>query len=146
LFRFGSAITAGESPFAGVPMFETVLFPIHQSHQAMETASQLLELVHRHNSRLVLLSVLEQDHSGTQDLEAVAQLLQRTQDQMNRAGVPCEVLEREGRPACVIGNVAAELNVDVIVMGTRGVNLNSDSESTAARVIQLAPCPVLVVP
>ena len=43
------------------------------------------------------------------------------------------------KPAFVIGDVADELNVDVIVMGTRGVNLGSDRESTAARVIQLAP-------
>ena len=45
-----------------------------------------------------------------------------------------------------ICDVADELNVDVIVMGTRGVNLESDSGSTAAQVLQLAPCPVLVVP
>ena len=58
----------------------------------------------------------------------------------------CEVVEREGKPAFVICDVADELNVDVIVMGTRGVNLEDDTESTAVRVIQLAPCPVLVVP
>jgi nucleotide-binding universal stress UspA family protein len=46
----------------------------------------------------------------------------------------------------VILDVADELNVDVIVMGTGGVSLNSDDGSTAARVIELAPCPVLVVP
>jgi nucleotide-binding universal stress UspA family protein len=34
----------------------------------------------------------------------------------------------------------------VIVMGTRGITLEADQQSTAARVIQLAPCPVLVVP
>ena len=65
---------------------------------------------------------------------------------MEQAGVPCEVVERQGKPAFVICDVADEMNVDVIVMGTRGVNLSSDGESTAARVIQFAPCPVLVVP
>ena len=29
---------------------------------------------------------------------------------------------------------------------TRGIAIESDQQSTAARVIQLAPCPVLVVP
>ena len=43
-------------------------------------------------------------------------------------------------------DVADKLNVDVIVMGTGGVSLNSDDGSTAARVIELAPCLVLVVP
>jgi nucleotide-binding universal stress UspA family protein len=46
----------------------------------------------------------------------------------------------------VIGDVADEIDADVIVMGTRGIALESDQLSTAARVIQLAPCPVLVVP
>ena len=146
MFRISSANKTGESFPAAVLMFETVLFPIDQSRQAMETASKALELARRHSSRLVLLSVVQQERPEMQDPEAVSQLLQRTQDQMNQAGVPCEVVEREGSPAFVIGDVADELNVDVIVMGTRGVNLNSDSESTAARVIQLAPCPVLVVP
>ena len=46
----------------------------------------------------------------------------------------------------MIAEVAAELNVDVIVMGDPGVNLEIDSTSTAASVIELASCPVLVVP
>jgi nucleotide-binding universal stress UspA family protein len=61
--------------------------------------------------------------------------------------VACEVIEREGKPAFVICDVADEINADVIVMGTRGLTLEADeAPSTASRVIQLAPCPVLVVP
>ena len=127
-------------------MFETVLFPIDQSRQAMETAAKALELARSHNSRMVLLSVVQPERPDMQDPEAVAQLLERTRQQVEDAGVSCEVMERQGQPAFVIGDVADELNVDVIVMGTRGVNLDSDRDSTAARVIQLAPCPVLVVP
>ncbi len=46
----------------------------------------------------------------------------------------------------MIGDVADEINADVIVIGTHGITLEEDQHSTAARVIQLAPCPVLVVP
>ena len=127
-------------------MFETVLFPIDQSRQAMETAAKALELARSHNSRMVLLSVVQPERPDMQDPEAVAQLLERTRQQVEDAGVSCAVVERQGQPAFVIGDVADELNVDVIVMGTRGVNLEDDTESTAVRVIQLAPCPVLVVP
>ena len=50
-------------------------------------------------------------------------------------------------PAFVICDVADEINADVIVMGTRGLTLEADeAPSTASRVIQLAPCPVMVVP
>jgi hypothetical protein len=56
----------------------------------------------------------------------------------------CQLIERQGKPAFVICDVADEINADVIVMGTRGLSLEADEASTASRVIQLAPCPVLV--
>jgi nucleotide-binding universal stress UspA family protein len=123
-------------------MFKTVLFPIDRSRQAMDTAAVALQLVQEHGSRLVLLSVVE---SGD-DEPAVAQLLEQARASFQQAGVSCEVIEREGKAAFVIGDVADEIDADVIVMGTRGIALESDQQSTAARVIQLAPCPVLVVP
>ena len=123
-------------------MFQTVLFPIDQSRQAAETAAMALQLVQQHGSRLVLLSVVE----AGDDEPAVAQLLEQARGSFEQAGVACDVIEREGKPAFVIGDVADEINADVIVMGTRGIALEGDQQSTAARVIQLAPCPVLVVP
>jgi nucleotide-binding universal stress UspA family protein len=124
-------------------MFDTVLFPIDRSRQAMDTAAVALKLAQQHASRLVLLSVVE---PGEDDPSAVAELLQQARARFEEAGVRCELLEREGKPAFVIGDVADEINADVIVMGTRGIAIESDQQSTAARVIQLAPCPVLVVP
>lgn len=126
-------------------MFETVLFPIDNSRQASETAAVALKLAQSHGSRLVILSVVEAE-GAMQDPEAVAALLTQARDRFEQAGLNCEVIEREGKPAFVIGDVADEINADVIVMGTRGIALEDDSQSTAARVIQLAPCPVLVVP
>ena len=126
-------------------MFETVLFPIDNSRQASETAAVALKLAQSHGSRLVILSVVEAE-GAMQDPEAVAGLLEQARDRFEQAGVSCEVIEREGKPAFVIGDVADEINADVIVMGTRGIAFEDDSQSTAARVIQLAPCPVLVVP
>jgi len=123
-------------------MFKTVLFPLDQSRQAVETAAVALQLAKQHNSRLVLLSVVEDGD----DEAAIAQLLDQARARFEQAGVSCDVIEREGKPAFVIGDVADEIDADVIVMGTRGITLESDQQSTAARVIQLAPCPVLVVP
>jgi nucleotide-binding universal stress UspA family protein len=131
---------------AAFAMFETVLFPIDQSRQTMETAGVALELAKAHGSRLVVLSVVEAEEGAMHDAAAVAQLLEQARASFEQAGVPCEMLEREGKPAFVIGDVADEINADVIVMGTRGISLESNEPSTAARVIQLAPCPVLVVP
>ncbi len=127
-------------------MFKTVLFPIDQSREAFETASKAIELAKNHQSHIIMLSVVQPERPEMHDAESVSSLLNRAQEQMEQAGISCEVLERKGKPAFVICDIADELNVDLIVMGTRGINLESDNQSTAARVIQLAPCPVLVVP
>ena len=127
-------------------MFNTVLFPIDQSREAAETAGKALELARRHDSHVVLLSVVQPERPAMHDHATVASLLEQARSRFAEAGVTCELAEREGKPAFVICDVADELNVDLIVMGTRGVNLDDDTESTAVRVIQLAPCPVLVVP
>ena len=123
-------------------MFETVLFPIDRSRQAAETAATALKLAQQHQSTLVLLSVVEPEQD-----DPVAELLEQARSRFQEQGVSCEVIEREGKPAFVICDVADEINADVIVMGTRGLTLEADeAPSTASRVIQLAPCPVLVVP
>ncbi len=127
-------------------MFETVLFPIDPSREALEPEVKALEFARRDGSLLVLLSVLQPVSEVKHDHEALAGVLSQTRKRCELAGVICQEVERSGKPASVICDVADELNVDVIVMGTRGVNLESDSGSTAAQVLQLAPCPVLVVP
>ena len=127
-------------------MFETVLLPIDPSREALEPEVKALEFARRDGSRLVLLSVLQPVSEVKHDHEALAGVLSQTRKRCELAGVICQEVERSGKPASVICDVANELNVDVIVMGTRGVNLESDSGSTAAQVLQLAPCPVLVVP
>jgi nucleotide-binding universal stress UspA family protein len=124
-------------------MFDTILFPIDRSRQAAETAATALKLAQKHQSRLVLLSVVEPDQD---DPAAVATLLEDARKRFLAEGMECQLIERQGKPAFVICDVADEINADVIVMGTRGLSLEPDEASTASRVIQLAPCPVLVVP
>jgi nucleotide-binding universal stress UspA family protein len=126
-------------------MFETVLLAIDHSPETTETVAVGLQLAQQHGSRVVLLSVVEEE--GTMhDPVAVTQLLEQARSRFEQAGLPCDVFERQGKPAFVIGDVADEINADVIVIGTHGITLEEDQHSTAARVIQLAPCPVLVVP
>ena len=127
-------------------MFKTVLLPIDQSREALETASKAIELAKNHQSHLIMLSVVQPERPEMNDVELIASLLNRAREEVEKAGISCDVVEKEGNPAFIICDVADELNVDVIVMGTRGIKLEADSESTATRVIQLAPCPVLVVP
>jgi nucleotide-binding universal stress UspA family protein len=135
-------------------MFKTVLFPIDMSSEAQHAASKVAELVQHHDSRLVLLSVVEsseapgQPPSGQTSPEAVAKLLGQAKELFAAQSIEAEALEREGQPAFVICDVADELNADLIVMGCRGVGLIEEvqEESVTNRVINLSPCPVLIIP
>ena len=127
-------------------MFKTVLFPIDQSKEALETAGKAIELAKSHDSHFIMLAVIQEESPEMENLQSLTSLLNRTKEQVKQAGFNCDVIERIGKPAFVICDIAHELNVDVIVMGAKGVDLEKDKESTVARVIQLAPCPVLVVP
>jgi len=57
-------------------------------------------------------------------------------------------MSREGMPAFTICDVADEIGADLIVMGCRGLGLTEEgaAESVTNRVINLSPCPVLIVP
>ncbi|HEY9880940.1 MAG TPA: universal stress protein [Leptolyngbyaceae cyanobacterium] len=134
-------------------MFKTVLFPIDMSPEAQQAATLVSQVVKENQSRLVLLSVVEPaseatDPAGQTSPEAVAQLLTQAKDTFASQGIATETLEREGQPAFVICDVADEIGADLIVMGCRGVGLIEEvqAESVTTRVINLSPCPVLIVP
>ena len=136
-------------------MFKTVLFPIDQSREAREAAEVVANIVQKYGSRLVLLSVLEvrdsEDPPSEEVMaspEAVAQLLSNAQSLFTQQGIQAETIEREGKPAFVICDVADEIGANLIVMGCRGLGLTEEgvTDSVTNRVINLSPCPVLIVP
>jgi len=143
-------------------MFKTVLFPIDQSREARHAVDTVVNVVKTYQSRLVLLSVVEQPpdvvEAETPPAEgatpmssaaAVEQLLQGARALFAEQGIDTvETVEREGMPAFVICDVADELDANLIVMGCRGAGLTAEgaAESVTNRVINLSPCPVLIVP
>ena len=93
-------------------MFKTVLFPIDRSRETQEAAEVVINVVQLCSSRLVLLSVVESPSDAEQVMtspEAVAQLLQKAQALFDQQGIQAEVLEREGKPAFTICDVAMKL-------------------------------------
>ncbi|MBD2569816.1 MULTISPECIES: universal stress protein [Nostocaceae] len=135
-------------------MFKTVLFPIDQSRAAREAADVVANVVQKYSSRLVLLSVVEEPTSDTPNPdpmvspEAVAKLLENAQALFSQQGITAEVLERQGKPAFTICDVADEIEASLIIMGCRGLGLTDEgaTDSVTSRVINLSPCPVLIVP
>ncbi|WP_427160238.1 universal stress protein [Aliinostoc sp. HNIBRCY26] len=135
-------------------MFKTVLFPIDQSREAREAADVVANVVQQYGSRLVLLSVVEEpatDEAKADPMvspEAVAKLLADAQALFSGQGIPSETIERQGKPAFTICDVADEIGANLIIMGCRGLGLTDEgaTDSVTTRVINLSPCPVLIVP
>ncbi len=135
-------------------MFKTILFSIDRSRETQEAVATVKNLVQTYNSRLVLLSVVEANEAETEDKRqmtsesAVNELLEEVKSLFSEDNINAETLERQGTPAFIICDVADELDTDLIVMGCRGVGLIEEeaSDSVSNRVINLSPCPVLVVP
>ncbi|MBU6185335.1 MAG: universal stress protein [Synechococcales bacterium] len=133
-------------------MFKTVLYPIDHSLESLQAAETVVKIVEFCNSNLVLLSVVTvpegEDQGQSVSPQAIADLLERAQALFVQQGIAAKVMEREGKPAFVICDVADETNADVIIMGCRGLGLTEEgvADSVTNRVINLSPCPVLVVP
>ena len=137
-------------------MFTTVLLPLAPHPPDPATLAQVQSLVRGPDGKVVLLRLLEAEALSNPNQSRSLREHERVQGQLRAAGLICTVIERRlqsvddedaaGLAAAVIADVADELNVDVIVMGGPGVNLEIDSTSATASVIERVSCPVLVVP
>jgi nucleotide-binding universal stress UspA family protein len=138
-------------------MFKTILFPVDQSRESREAADTVANVVKTYKARLILLSVVESpDDIEEPDAaervmsspEAIAQLLESAKAAFRTHGIEAEILERQGKPAFVICDVADEVGANLIIMGCRGLGLTEEgmADSVTNRVINLSPCPVLIVP
>ncbi len=133
-------------------MFKTVLFPVDQSRESQDAAETVAKLVKFCESRLIILSVQVEANADAEEASPapnmVDQLLATAKAAFAEWGIQAETLHKQGQPAFTICDVADEIDADVIVMGCRGVGLTDEgmTESVSNRVINLAPCPVLVVP
>lgn len=140
-------------------MFKTVLFPVDQSREAREAADVVVNIVQKYASKLILLSVVEEpsqepeaspliSDAAMTSPEAVAELLKTAQNLFADQGIQSQTIERQGKPAFTICDVADEIDADLIVMGCRGLGLTEEGmiDSVTNRVINLSPCPVLIVP
>ena len=129
-------------------MFKTVLFPIDRSQESVEAASKVIELVKTYNSSLIVLSVVPDSDDSEGAHQAAAELLNSANRMFSENGIEAKTLEREGKPSFTICDVADDMEVDLIVMGCKGMDLAHEGEgkSTSHRVIDLSPCPVLLIP
>ncbi|MEM6452986.1 MAG: universal stress protein [Cyanobacteria bacterium P01_D01_bin.105] len=135
-------------------MYKKLLFSIDSSPGAKKVLQTVLDMAQLCQSEVVVLSVVESAeasdpaHPEQTSLEAVASLLEQAKKVFEQRGFRATTIEREGNPAFVICDVADEVDADLVVIGCSGTGLIEDSreDSVSAKVINLSPCPVLVVP
>lgn len=136
-------------------MFKTVLFPVDRSREAREAAEKVVNIVQTYQARLVVMSVVETIQEGQEPFhpemtssDTVTQLLDEAKSMFAQQGIEVKTIQREGHPAFTICDVADEIDADLIVIGCRGTGLTEEgtTDSVSNRIINLSPCPILVVP
>ncbi|MEN9228093.1 MAG: universal stress protein [Gloeomargarita sp. HHBFW_bins_205] len=122
-------------------MFHKVLLALDPHREPLEPA---LALVTFCGAELTVLAVAPTDA----EVPTTESWLGEVAAAIAEKGIKATPLVRVGQPAFVICDVADELNADLIIMGCRGTGLTEEgmAESVSIRVINLAPCPVLVIP
>jgi len=126
-------------------MFQSILFAVDQSRETSHGVELVGNLASRYGSQVVLLAVIPPD--AGKELQPLSKTLVSEVSQMLRSfGIPEPKSRLEhGNVPFVICDVADELGVDLVVMGNRGL-MSEGQQSMSHRVIDLAPCPVLIVP
>ena len=130
-------------------MFKNVLFPIELNPEARKAIELAANMVRIHQSKLTIMSVVEEDATGAMANEQqVSKLLDKAKAFFSSQGIQATAIEKTGVPAFAICDVADDINADLITMSCRGLGLIDEEaamESATNRVINLASCPVLVV-
>jgi nucleotide-binding universal stress UspA family protein len=137
--------------------FERILVAIDGSECAQRALEKALELSRLTQARLTALAIegpLPAYAATIGEVEEVKRekdlffdaLVAGARAQAERAGVGLEVELRPGHAATVISDVAAAGGYDLVVLGHRGHFLRDHLlGSTADRVAEHAPCPVMIV-
>jgi nucleotide-binding universal stress UspA family protein len=134
-----------------------ILVPVDGSNNADQAVNQAISLGEVCNSIIYTLSVaelrsevlaeapqlFEKIEKGAGDIAAAAR------DKVLQAGLNGEAISMTtAEPAEAILEVAKDMEIDLIVMGTRGLSRMKRFflGSVAQKVVGQAPCPVMVVP
>jgi nucleotide-binding universal stress UspA family protein len=137
---------------------ERILVPVDGSEYSARAVDYSLSCAEQYQSEVILLHchkpiigyAVEPDFDDVKGriLEKADQLLSNYKDLYERKGIRHREIISDPPPAQAICQIAKEENIDTIIMGTRG---KTDWEgllvgSVTHKVLQLSPCPVLVVP
>jgi nucleotide-binding universal stress UspA family protein len=130
--------------------FRKILFCMDFSDHAHHTSKYALSMAKEYGADLIVLHVLEHCPKAADLASETAEALKKLDDAIPSdrfAGCSVRSTVRVGKAYQQIIELATETQTDLVIMGVRGHGtLNSAVfGSTAYRVVQLGPCPVLAV-
>ena len=137
-------------------MFDKILHANDGSEHAFQALALALAVAKQNNSELHMISVEEIDYmpafieevrEETGTARRFHAVLQRARAMAQEHGLKLHTHVVAGHPVRDIVGLAAELKVDLLVIGATGHSALYERMigSRADRIMQLAPCPVLVV-
>jgi nucleotide-binding universal stress UspA family protein len=140
-----------------MPMFRKILHANDGSEHAFHALSLALAIARQNKSELHMVSVEEisympefieevREESGV-DGRRFHKVIQRARTMAEEQQVPLHTHVVAGHPVRDIVELAAELKVDLLIIGATGHSALYERMigSRADRIVQLASCPVLVV-
>jgi nucleotide-binding universal stress UspA family protein len=138
-------------------MFETILHANDGSNHAFRALALAFTIAKQNHSELHMVSVEEIDYMP-EFIEEVRQevgtaarrfhgVLQRSREMAEASHVQLQTHVIQGHPVRDIVRLAEDLKADLLVIGATGHSAIYERMigSRADRIMQLAPCPVLVV-
>jgi universal stress protein A len=145
--------------------YDKILVPIDFSEHSRRTVSYAIKTASKHQATIYLLHVFQipdyvvtpyarrrQNCAEVQSQvdsaeQAARETLQDFADELSKKGINVQPYLRVGYPFDEIVLMANHFNVDLIIIGSHGRGAISRLllGSTAERVVEHAPCPVLVV-
>ncbi len=137
--------------------FKKILNPVDGSEHSMRSTQYSVELAKQFNSKIILLHchakfpvVLAEPYfqnAINEILQNCEELIRPFESLLEESGVEYEIRILEGSPGMNIDTIVNLENIDLIVMGSRGV---SDFEglflgSVAHQVLHTVQCPVFII-
>jgi nucleotide-binding universal stress UspA family protein len=143
------------------PLFRQIIVPIDGSQFSLSAGKLALKIACRDNSKIVFLFVIDNSvaeelsssldktiDQAKEDMEANArQYLNYLSRRAEESNLEATQEIRTGIPYIVIDKVIREREADLVIMGqtSRSGTRRMLIGSVAQRVLELAPCPVLIV-
>tara|TARA_Y100001933_G_scaffold164546_1_gene162809 strand:+ start:1122 stop:2006 length:885 start_codon:yes stop_codon:yes gene_type:complete len=135
-----------------------ILIPIDFSNQSMYALNQACSLAQTKNSKVYLLSVIEEpnkisslfldDQTDILQNKVKSKLNQICEEMQSKYKIDIEVMVSKGKVYNQIIDVSKMISTDLIVMGTTGSPKEGFKRfigSNAERVVRLAQCPVITI-